>query len=176
MPKVYTKTGDKGTTSLYNGTRMGKDAVFFNVLGENDELSSRIGMLYSIVTPNQDIDGFNIKEVLRSIQSLLQDINSNIAKAVCTIPESSISDLEGYIDIMAARMPPLTKFILPGHYMCDSQAHLCRTQVRKAERYLWTMNVSVGVDSVICRYMNRLSDFFFMLARWFYENTAATNI
>ena len=62
MPKVYTKTGDKGTTSLYNGTRIGKDAVFFNVLGENDELSSRIGMLYSMVTPNQDIDGFNIKD------------------------------------------------------------------------------------------------------------------
>jgi len=148
---------------------MGKDTVFFDVLGENDELSSRIGLLYAMVTPIQDIEGFNIKEVLRSIQSLLQDINSNVAKAECTIPESSISDLEGYIDIMAANLPPLTKFILPGFHTLDAHAHLCRTQVRKVERNLWIMNASVGVDSVICKYMNRLSDFFFMLARWFYE-------
>jgi cob(I)alamin adenosyltransferase len=175
MTKIYTKTGDKGTSSLYNGNRICKDSIYFDVLGENDELSSRIGILYSMATPNLDLKGFCVKKVLRSIQSLLQDINSNIAKANTIIPEDSISEIESYIDIMDCHLPKLTKFILPGSYTLDAQAHMCRTQVRKVERALWKMNGSVLVDDIICKYMNRLSDFFFMLARWFCENKSCKN-
>lgn len=168
MPKIYTKTGDGGITSLYDGTRMGKDAVFFDILGSNDELTSRIGMVYAILsdqTPNNN--NYNdILPILRNIQQTLQDINSNIARAKVNIDDQIVEILEGHIDTMTAKLPPLTKFILPGERILDAHIHLCRTQTRKVERDIWTMNRSNEVDPVICRYINRLSDFFFTLARW----------
>jgi cob(I)alamin adenosyltransferase len=161
MPKIYTKTGDKGTTSLYNGTRIGKNTIFFDILGEIDELSSRIGLVYVLSCEKMELQN----EFLRTIQSTLQDINSNIAKAKVTISEDNITLLETRIDDMTRELPPLTKFILPGEQILDSHIHLCRTQTRKVERYLWKMKETVEIDEIICRYMNRLSDFFFTLAR-----------
>ena len=167
MPKVYTKTGDTGTSALYNGTRMGKDSVFFDILGSNDELTSRIGVVYAMMVENDNkISNMSMPTILRNIQSTIQNINSNIAKAKVTISDKDVETLESHIDAMTAQLPPLTKFILPGEHVLDAHIHLCRTQARKAERDIWTMNGSVGVDPIICRYMNRLSDFFFTLARW----------
>lgn len=171
MPKIYTKTGDKGTSMLYDGSRKSKTDIIFEVLGENDELSARVGMLISYVSDMKESDIF--VDILRGIQGTLQVINSNIAtinpekkKNVQKINEDVVKDIEDFIDEMQNILPKLTKFILPGVSPADGQAHLCRTQARKAERMVWTLNTNdVQIDSVILQYMNRLSDFFFVLAR-----------
>ena len=182
--KIYTKTGDKGTTSLYDGSIVVKHNIIFETIGEFDELSCRIGMLCSM-TNNKQI-------ILRKIQRTLQNINSHIAtidekkkKKLPHIDEELIEELEKEIDLLEENTPRLTKFILPGVNNDDSQAHLCRVQTRKVERYfnkLLSMN-SIEVEKkdnkqeksidtyiipseVIKRYINRLSDFFFVFSRW----------
>lgn len=165
--KIYTKTGDKGQTSFYDGSRALKCAINFDVVGEVDELSSRIGLLCSLI-------GEEDSGILRRIQAILQDINSHIAtidKKKCSLPELSydvVASLEVAIDSMEKVNPKLTKFILPGVMQTDAQAHLCRTQTRKVERRIIELyNLIPGiVPDVVLQYINRLSDFFFVFARW----------
>ena len=190
--KVYTKTGYKGTTSLYDGSRKSKTDMHFEVLGSMDELSSRIGMLVALTT-NQEIP------LLRKIQRTLQDFNSHIAtinKARRKLPMldlNIVTELEEAIDKMEKENPKLTKFIIPGVNQDDAQAQLCRTQVRTTERSLLrlleeyksreenlrqinqkresddTLLIEITtftVPKVSLCYMNRLSDYFFVLARW----------
>lgn len=183
--KVYTKTGDKGNTSLYNGNRIGKYEIFFDVLGEIDELSSRIGMVCSL------LDNKDISNKLREIQGKLQDINTIIAtpnseKTLPNILEIDVSNIEKFIDELEKSNTKLTKFILPGVTQVDSQCHLCRTQTRKVERFLWKFHYDnsilptsegdlieikdIVVDMNITSYVNRLSDLFFVLARFLCKN------
>lgn len=166
--KIYTKTGDKGQTSFYDGSRASKSAMNFEVVGEVDELSSRIGMLCAL------IDGEYFSATLRKIQSTLQDINSHIAtvnKSKYKLPELDgdiVTDLETAIDAMEKINPKLTKFILPGVTQRDAQAHLCRTQTRKVERMIIKLRGEQPniVPDIVLQYINRLSDFFFVFARW----------
>lgn len=163
--KIYTKTGDAGNTSLYDGSRAPKFSVVFQVLGEIDELNSRIGLLCTHMTDT---------DMLRKIQRTLQDFNSHIAtidktnKKLPDLAESLVLELENMIDEMEKVCPKLTKFILPGVTTPDALSHLCRTQARKAERYIVDMYYSHKVDipDIIMKYMNRLSDFFFVFSRW----------
>jgi cob(I)alamin adenosyltransferase len=112
--------------------------------------------------------------MLRKIQRTLQDFNSHIAtidktnKKLPDLSESLILELENMIDEMEKMCPKLTKFILPGVTTPDALAHLCRTQARKAERWIVDMHFShkVNIPEIIIKYMNRLSDFFFVFARW----------
>ena len=192
--KVYTKTGDSGDTSLYDGSRAPKYAINFEALGEMDELSSRIGMLCILIEEtnnNQNSLFKSIIEFLRKIQRTLQDFNSHIAtidqenRKLPALEENLVVEIEVLIDKMEMVNPKLTKFILPGRNKDDSQAHLCRTQTRKAERVLNNLHstnelltVTRGnerthvelekftVPVLILKYMNRLSDFFFVLGRW----------
>jgi cob(I)alamin adenosyltransferase len=163
--KIYTKTGDTGSTSLYDGSRAPKFSIVFNVIGEIDELNSRIGLLCTYMTDT---------DMLRKIQRTLQDFNSHIAtidktnKKLPDLSETLILELENMIDEMEKMCPKLTKFILPGVTTPDALAHLCRTQARKAERWIVDMHFShkVNIPEIIIKYMNRLSDFFFVFARW----------
>tara|TARA_B100000497_G_scaffold105410_1_gene121661 strand:- start:181 stop:786 length:606 start_codon:yes stop_codon:yes gene_type:complete len=189
--KVYTKTGDKGTSSLYDGSRTSKDSIIFDTIGELDELTSRIGFLISLLTEKEE----NIVPILRKTQKIIQDINTIIAtvktenKVLPEITEEYITELEQYIDSFESKNSKLTKFILPGVTMMDAQAQLCRTQTRKSERFLWYLhnsgedmsvfigkkeeNVSldiINIDMNIMKYMNRLSDFFFVLGRFLCKN------
>jgi cob(I)alamin adenosyltransferase len=189
--KIYTKTGDKGFTSLYDGSRTKKNEIFFEVLGELDELTSRIGMICALMkekSPTRD----KIYNFLRKIQGKIQDINTIIAtiknkKNMPNITEEDVIEIESFIDELDNNLPKLTKFILPGVVELDAQCHLCRTQTRKVERFLWKLETSMneitikraGVQQIldlstisisnsnIPEYINRLSDFFFTLARWF---------
>ena len=187
--KIYTKTGDDGSTSLYSGIRLPKDAIFFDILGENDELSSRTGYLCSLLDNSQH-DKFHehkhlqneICKMLREIQGNLQDINTIISsnkpvKYVPTFSDSKVLSLEILIDTIDEQNSKLTKFILPGVDQIDGQAHLCRTQARKVERYIYRLHNSseivedldlstIQISSSILKYVNRLSDFFFVVARW----------
>ena len=177
--KVYTKTGDKGTSSLYDGNRLPKDSLFFEVLGNIDELSSNVGMLCALIEDNE-----NSLLELRRIQRVLQNIGSEIAtvdrtnRTIVIISEQETAFLEESIDNMERTNPRLTKFILPGVKQSDSQAHICRSISRRVERSLWNLqqqkniireNVNMeefNVNDNILKFMNRLSDYFFVLARY----------
>jgi cob(I)alamin adenosyltransferase len=141
------------------------------VLGENDELSSRIGFLQAVIkTLNLNTSYMTI---LREIQRHIQDFNSHIAtvdkykRKLPVLEEKWILQLEELIDEMELELPSLTKFILPGVELADSQAQLCRTQTRKAERLIVQLSIEHPelIPSIVVRYMNRLSDFFFVYSR-----------
>ena len=191
MVKIYTKTGDSGTSGLYSGERLAKDSLIFDVLGENDELSSRIGCLIASIKTNQYLnDEFYIK-VLRNIQKNIQTINSIIAtidkknKNIGTIEDEDIESLESDIDNMTNILPELKNFIMPGSYETDALSHMCRTQSRKCERFFIKLINDENITSVMFKgceasikmsdrefdkniqiYLNRLSDYFFTLARY----------
>jgi cob(I)alamin adenosyltransferase len=166
--KIYTKTGDKGQTSFYDGSRALKSTINFEVVGEVDELSSRVGLVCALI----DKEYFSVQ--LRKIQATLQGINSHIATVdktkytLPTIEASLVTDLEIAIDAMEKVNPKLTKFILPGVTQTDAHAHLCRTQTRKVERMIIGLcsEQPNAVPEIVMQYINRLSDFFFVFARW----------
>lgn len=168
--KIYTKTGDKGTTGLLDGSRVNKSSVYTETLGSVDELTSRIGVLCST------IEDYPL-EFLREIQGNLQRINSYIAspnkKAEFLVDLTGIDEiLEVEIDRLDNELPKLTKFILPGVTVADAHSHSCRTQARCTERQVRNYSDVVSetephkLPEDIFRYLNRLSDYFFVLARW----------
>jgi cob(I)alamin adenosyltransferase len=178
--KIYTKGGDSGTTSLYDGGRALKSAPNFRVIGEMDELSARIGMLCASnpTLMTRRILGRCLSDMLREVQRVLQDLNSYVAvtkstgKRLPSVSEAMVSNLEEVIDSMEADLPKLTKFILPGVTVTDSHAHMCRTQTRKVERQLVDLINREDIEwdcdyrDMMGSYLNRLSDFFFVLSRW----------
>lgn len=166
--KIYTKTGDKGNTSLLDGTRVPKSSIYPDTLGSMDELTSRIGILCASLKCTEDP---YLIPFLRDIQSNLQRINSYIATNDKTLGflanlEGIDSVIEDEIDRLQVNLPTLTKFILPGVTISDAHAHSCRTQARTAERRLRKYQEEVGgMPDVTLKYINRLSDYFFVLAR-----------
>jgi cob(I)alamin adenosyltransferase len=184
--KIYTKTGDSGTSSLNDGYRTGKESILFSVVGEIDELSSRIGMLAAWPC---DV---SVSPFLRKIQKQLHAFSAHLAsptkfegKYIPVLDDNMVLEIEQEIDKMESNLPKLTHFILPGCYQLDSHAHLCRTQTRRVERKLWKMirydipvELTKGGEEVLVtlseklylpiipKYLNRLSDYFFVLARW----------
>ena len=173
--KLYTKTGDKGTTSLYDMRRVGKHECIFEVLGDLDELSAHIGMVLSFKN-----DFYH--KVLRNLQSKLLDIGSDIATVknrnkVVEITESDVKQIENYIDDLQSQAPPLREFILPGFQPVDAQIHICRAVSRRLERHLWLMKKTDEehpTKNETYIYINRLSDFFFALARAFTKENEIT--
>ena len=169
--KIYTKTGDKGTTSLVSGRRVSKTELRIDTYGTIDELNSFTGFLNSM-----DIDKHS-NEVLTRIQSLLFTIGSNLAldekSDKFSIPE--ISDkhtifLENEIDFMEEGLEPLSNFILPGGDQRVGMAHVCRTICRRAERLLVELSMKEDIDPKIGNFINRLADFYFMMARRFMKD------
>ena len=175
--KVYTKTGDNGTTGLYDGSRVGKDSQILDVLGTLDELSSHIGvLLYHIRKEKMSRVLFqsHIIDFLIKVQKKLLDIGSIVATPnptettrLPTISESDINEIEMSIDTITRFLKPLTTFIIQtGVNMIEAQSHVCRTITRRAEREL---NKYGNVCQPTLIFMNRLSDWFFTVARFFSE-------
>lgn len=167
--KIYTRKGDKGMTALWDGGMTSKSDYRFVIVGEIDELSSRIGMLCALLDKD-----FEYMSFLRKIQGNLQFINSHIVtvKKQATLKQIEpidIKELEYNIDSIDKRNEPLTKFILPGIDSIDAQCHVCRTQCRKVERFIWLkkeyLDENPNAENIF-KYLNRLSDFFFVLARF----------
>jgi len=161
--KIYTKTGDEGTTSLFGGKRVSKADLRIDAYGTTDELNSWIGILR-----DQPVNESR-KEVLLVIQDRLFTIGSilavepgNTRVKVPALDEEDIQFLEKQIDQMDAALPPLRSFVLPGGHQSVSFGHVSRTVCRRAERIV----VALGeVDGLVVKYLNRLSDFLFVMTR-----------
>lgn len=171
--KIYTKTGDNGSTGLYDGTRLPKSDMIFDALGVLDELSCHIGMLLALEeVPQTETTLGDCIDNLRTIQRNLLDIGSNIAtqnenKRKRLNLNLDVSHLENTIDLMDKSLPKLTVFILPGQFPNEVQAHLCRAVCRRAERHVWKLSQNeYYIHPDIMKYLNRLSDYFFTLARF----------
>jgi cob(I)alamin adenosyltransferase len=172
--KIYTKTGDKGQTSLIGGTRIPKFDIRIEAYGTVDELNSNIGLVR-----DQEIDE-NSKSILIEIQDRLFTIGSLLAadpkKNKMTLPqiaESDIELLEKEIDLMNDQLPEMKFFVLPGGHSTISFCHLARCVCRRAERCVLRLNEEQPVNELIYKYLNRLSDYLFVLARKFTQDLKA---
>jgi cob(I)alamin adenosyltransferase len=164
--KIYTKTGDKGQTSLLGGTRVPKHHIRIEAYGTVDELNSHIGLIR-----DQQIDAASI-DLLIEIQDRLFTIGSILAsdpeKSKVKIPELAESDielLEKEIDKMNEDLPPMRFFILPGGHSTVSFCHIARCVCRRAERNVIHLSEQSPVPEIIIKYLNRLSDYLFVLSR-----------
>ena len=171
--KVYTKTGDKGTTALFGGTRVPKHHIRIESYGTVDELNSYIGLirdqeintLYKTVLIEVQDRLFTVgailatppeKETLKNGQPRLQNLG---------IIESDIEYLENEIDKMEESLPPMTHFVLPGGHTTVSYCHIARCVCRRAERLATHLHELEPTDELVLKYLNRLSDYLFVLAR-----------
>ena len=163
--KIYTKTGDKGDTSLFGGKRLPKSHIRIESYGTVDELNSYIGLVRDIIGNDK------IRIVLKEIQDRLFTIGSNLAsdpgKNMPTpdIIESDVELLEKEIDRMNENLPDLKSFILPGGHQHVSFCHLARCVCRRAERLVVALNMEEKVEPILIHYLNRLSDYLFVLSR-----------
>lgn len=171
--KVYTKTGDKGTTALFGGTRVPKHHIRIDSYGTVDELNSYIGLIR-----DQNIDS-NSKKTLIDIQDKLFTLGAILAtdpekqilkngKERLNIPkvdEGDIETLENEIDTMEQGLPPMTHFVLPGGHTTVSYCHIARCVCRRAERLASELYTISPFDERALKYLNRLSDYLFVLAR-----------
>lgn len=165
MP-IYTRTGDRGKTSLFGGTRVLKSDLRVETYGTIDELNSAIGVAISFLVQVKFRD---IKNKLEIIQNDLLDIGSALATPEAKPIEGLGTrplEFEKMIDQMTADMPSLKNFILPGGGRSGAHFHLCRTQARRAERRLISLMQNEEIDGAILIYLNRLSDLFFTIARY----------
>lgn len=163
--KVYTKGGDKGKTSLFDGTRIYKDDIRVEAYGNVDELNTQIGVLICTVKDAELVETLSmIQSKLFSLGSILA-AGSNPSYPLPQIVEDDVVNLENLIDAYEVHLPKLTSFVLPGGNIQNANAHVCRTVCRRAERRVITLSQTETIDEVIVRYLNRLSDYFFVLSR-----------
>lgn len=167
--KIYTKTGDGGSTSLIGGTKVSKSHLRIESYGTVDELNSHIGLLRDQLT---DIHGV---DMLKVVQDRLFTIGSSLACDPEKEPQMKIPDLkdvdisllEKEIDRMSEQLPPMKNFILPGGHVAVSQGHICRCVCRRAERTCVALREQESfVEPLVIKYLNRLSDYFFVLSRY----------
>lgn len=179
--KVYTRTGDKGKTSLIGGTRVSKAELRLETYGTIDELNSIVGVVIAemkselgadLASDEAKAELVQVTQFLHRTQSDLFDIGSHLAceddklrEKLPLVHEDHISELEVEMDRFSAKLPALSNFILPGGSKAASYAHVARTVCRRAERLCVALDDKTFVESVVIRYVNRLSDYLFVLAR-----------
>jgi cob(I)alamin adenosyltransferase len=167
--KIYTKTGDKGTTSLIGGTKVPKSHLRIEAYGTVDELNSYIGLCKDLLSDEAG------KKTLQEIQDRLFTIGSSLAcdpikepkMRIPDLKETDITLLEKEIDRMEEQLEPMKFFILPGGHTTLSQLHIARCVCRRAERCCVRLELeSLEVEAIIIKYLNRLSDYLFVLSRY----------
>lgn len=160
--KIYTRRGDDGSTSLADGQRVQKDSARMEAIGAVDELNSLLGVLAAMEIPN------DLNAMLLEIQQQLFDLGGSLAQPNRSIlQEAAVTGLETEIDRLDAELPSLKRFILPGGTPEAAHCHSARALCRRAERRVVTIQQAAGDDSdlIPLRYLNRLSDLLFVLAR-----------
>ncbi|WP_026998300.1 cob(I)yrinic acid a,c-diamide adenosyltransferase [Eisenibacter elegans] len=175
--KIYTKTGDSGQTSLIGGTRVSKAHIRIDAYGTVDELNSHIGLL-----GDQEVNAKR-STLIREIQDRLFTIGSSLAadpdKSALKLPdlrEEDIQLLEEQIDEMQAQLPPLRSFILPGGHPAVSVGHIARCVCRRAERAVILLQQEAFVAPLVAQYLNRLSDYLFVLCRQMHQELGVDEI
>ena len=164
--KIYTRTGDAGQTSLFDKTRVSKADSRVDAYGEVDELNAWLGLVRTAgLEPEYEADVIRIQRDLFALGAALADPAQRIAARVtkAALDEDDVTRLEKMIDRLDAGTPPLRRFILPGGTSAGAAVHLARTVCRRAERRI--VGLEPPVDAVLIRYVNRLSDLLFALAR-----------
>lgn len=167
--KIYTKTGDGGTTSLIGGERVAKCDLRVEAYGSVDELTAFMALLADTLT--EDERTAMLVDELQRVESQLMTVAALFAIGqggegkVAPIAEERIADLEHAIDVMQAEIPAITKFTIPGGHRAVSLCHVCRTVCRRAERAALRANDVAQVDATALKYLNRLSDYLYTLGR-----------
>lgn len=164
--KVYTRKGDDGSTGLIGGTRVSKDDIRIEAYGTVDELNSWLGLIRDQEAASEyKTELVEIQEHLFSIGSHLASDPNKGRMALPEVPESAVSRLEQGIDEMEATLEPMTNFVLPGGHEAVSKIHIARCVCRRAERRVITLSKNAQIDPLLIRYLNRLSDYLFVLSR-----------
>ncbi|MCY7328016.1 MAG: cob(I)yrinic acid a,c-diamide adenosyltransferase [Saprospiraceae bacterium] len=174
--KIYTKTGDRGETALFGGRRVLKSHLRVDTYGTVDELNAYLGWLRDLVEPPP------LREMLAQIQHRLFTVGAHLAsdpQNQLPTPDLLPQDLESLemaMDTMDAALPPLRNFILPGGHPAVSACHVCRTVCRRAERLVVALHETEMVEPIVLQYLNRLSDYFFLLARQLAHDLGAEEV
>lgn len=170
MVRIYTKTGDRGGTSLFGGKRVDKNSIRIRAYGEVDELNSLIGVILSEVEPHKEVQPL-VKKLMR-VQVELFVLGSDLATPkevkvkIPRVTKSFVTRLEREIDVWSKALPQLKKFILPGGSTAGAGLHLARTVARRAERSIVDLASQEKINQNAQIYINRLSDWLFILARY----------
>ena len=160
LSKIYTRTGDAGTTGLGDGTRTGKDSRRIEAIGEVDELNCALGVLLSETLPDA------VRDALTGVQHDLFDLGGELCiPGRSAVSDGQVSRLEALLDGFNGELAPLKEFVLPGGSRAASLAHLARTVCRRAERRVVALGQNEVVSDAVRRYLNRLSDLLFVIGR-----------
>jgi cob(I)alamin adenosyltransferase len=160
LSKIYTRTGDKGVTGLGDGSRVDKDSLRVEAYGTVDELNSAVGVVLTADLPDE------IRDCLTRIQHELFDLGGELCMPGTTlIPDRYVEGLENDLDGFNEDLPPLKDFILPGGSESAARCHLARTIARRADRRVISLAHNEAVNEASVRYLNRLSDLLFVIAR-----------
>jgi cob(I)alamin adenosyltransferase len=164
--KIYTRTGDKGKTTLVSGKPVPKTHVRIEAYGTVDELIAHIGMLRDM-TEDDVLRAFllDVQDRLMTCAAILASDCEDCQVRIPEIREADILNLESAIDLMEASLPMLKSFVLPGGHVISSQCHIARTVCRRAERQIIRLSSELFVPDTVIKYINRLSDYLFVLAR-----------
>lgn len=162
--QIYTKTGDKGQTSLYDGTRVDKDSIRVESYGTIDELNSYIGLCMHYINEDEKKVLFNIQRDLFYIGSELATKNTEKLNKVVT--DNDIKNLENIIDKYMGEAKGLDSFIIPGTSLASAHLHIARTICRRAERIIISLSKIEKVNPMLIKYINRLSDALYAIARY----------
>jgi cob(I)alamin adenosyltransferase len=164
--KIYTKTGDQGTTSLFGGKRVSKAELRIETYGTVDELNSWIGVMRDQeINQKRSVTLIEIQDRLFTIGSILATEPGNTKVKIPSLAEVDITFLEKEIDSMETMLEPMRFFVLPGGHQSVSFCHVSRTVCRRAERLIIALNGQEPIDNMVIKYMNRLSDYLFVLSR-----------
>ena len=173
--KVYTKTGDKGDTSLFGGKRVKKSDLRIDAYGTVDELNSWIGLIRDQkINANSTLELLEIQDRLFTIGSHLATEFGKMQDKLPAISNLDIEYLERAIDRMDEALAPMTSFVLPGGHTTVSYCHLARCVCRRTERLVVALSIDQQVAEVLIQYLNRLSDYLFVLSRYLTKELKAT--
>ena len=158
LSKIYTRTGDAGDTGMADGSRVAKDTPLVNAIGEVDELNSQLAVV-ACHAPGEFL------ELIRSIQNDLFNVGAELTMNEPLIKQEDVVALEKSLDELNDSLAPLKEFILPGGGLAASHCHVARSVCRRVERTLVNLNKQKALNSTLLAYINRLSDYLFVLAR-----------
>lgn len=171
LNRIYTRTGDDGTTGLGDGSRINKDSLRVEAMGDVDELNSVIGIMMTESMPD------TLGTTLTQIQHDLFNVGGEICiPGYVILQQSRIDDLEQVIDTLNENLPPLKEFILPGGTKAAAYCHLARTVCRRAERKLVELHRNEKVTDISLQYLNRLSDLLFVMCRTINKEAGVSDV